>query len=56
MSDSAGKDDCRVSVRQKDKAAFVSQLLPIATQPKGVTHVPLEREKTLKGGGKCCPP
>lgn len=35
MSDSAGKDDCRVSVRQKDKVAFVTQLLPTVTHPKG---------------------
>lgn len=36
MSDSAGKDDCRVSVRQKDKVAFVTQLLPTVTHPKGL--------------------
>ena len=35
-SDSAGKNDCRVSVRQKDKVAFVIQLLPTVTHPKGL--------------------
>lgn len=35
MSDSAGKDDCRVGVRQKDKVAFVTQLLSTVTHPKG---------------------
>lgn len=31
MSDSAGKDDCRVSVRQIEKVAFVTWLLPTVT-------------------------
>ena len=35
VSDSAGKGDCRVSVREKDKAASVTQLLPTVTHPKG---------------------
>lgn len=33
--DSAGKDDRRVSVGQKDKVASVTQLLPTVTHPKG---------------------
>lgn len=53
MSDSAGKDDCRVSVRQKDKVAFVTHLLPTASSPKDHAG-PMERD--FKGGGKCHPP
>lgn len=40
VSDSAGKDDCRVSVSQKDKVAFVTQLLPTAKHPQRVVLVP----------------